>query len=136
MNAFYSAVNIISLPLPKPVNVEDDLVGHFGHLLSTGQRSDFTIEVGKSNHCKEKKESFPVHKVILTAKSPFFYALFKHEPTKEVKEGKVFIADVSKEVMDRFLRFIYTGTVDNPEECYTLEMMTLADKVCETTSFS
>ncbi|KAH9393091.1 hypothetical protein TYRP_006197 [Tyrophagus putrescentiae] len=101
VNAFYSAVNIISLPLPKPVNVEDDLVGHFGHLLSTGQRSDFTIEVGKSNHSRA---------------------------TKEVKEGKVFIADVSKEVMDRFLRFIYTGTVDNPEECYTLEMMALADK--------
>ena len=133
MNAVYKRVNIKSLPLPKRVNVEDDLVGHFGHLLSTGQGSDFTIEVGKSNHWKVKKESFPVHKVILAAKLPTFNATLSHVTLKEAKEGRYFIADVSKEVMDRFLRFIYTGAVDSPEQCYTLEMMALADKVCKTT---
>lgn len=57
---------------------------------------------------------FNVHKCILDARSDYFSAMFGSE-MKEKRENEVKIKDVSHEVMQEVLRFIYTGRANNLE---------------------
>ncbi len=89
-------------------------------LLDNGKLSDFTIVV---NDVK-----IPVHKAMLSARSPVFEAMFSHDNTKEAQEHKMEVTDVSPIVMKDFLQFIYTGV--KPKCCrLSIELMALADKV-------
>ena len=80
--------------------------------------SDFTIV------CKDK--TFPVHSAFLCARSNVFKAMLTNE-TKEAKERKVEIKDVSPEVLELFLRFLYESkmpdldaTKPHPVELYKM----------------
>lgn len=89
-------------------------------LLDNGKLSDFTIVV---NDVK-----IPVHKAMLSARSPVFEAMFSHNNTKEAQEHKMEVTDVSPIVMKDFLQFIYTGV--KPKCCrLSIELLALADKV-------
>lgn len=57
--------------------------------------SDFTIV------CEDK--SFPVHSAFLCSRSSVFKAMLKNE-TKEAKDRKVEIKDVSPDILELFLR--------------------------------
>lgn len=51
------------------------------------------------------------HKLILSAKSPVFFAMLKNE-MKEKKNDSVFVKDISYEALEKMLRFMYSGKVD------------------------
>lgn len=56
--------------------------GHdLGHLLDSGDFSDFTLHVGR--------RSFKCHKAILSARSPFFQAMFRDQNNQESLSGEV-----------------------------------------------
>ncbi|XP_058790485.1 speckle-type POZ protein-like isoform X2 [Phymastichus coffea] len=53
-----------------------------------------------------KGEEIPVHKTILTARSPTFAQIFKDN-----NSSKVYIDDFEPEVMEELLRYMYTGRI-------------------------
>ena len=57
-------------------------------------------------------KSFPIHKVVLAARSPVFEAQFKNESS--TIESKQTIDAVDAKSMEQFLKFIYTGELDGP----------------------
>ena len=67
------------------------------------------------------------HKAILAARSPVFAAMFEHD-CKEKQDSSVEITDMSGEVLEALLRYIYTGQVQFLDQ-FALELMTAADKV-------
>ncbi|XP_057318314.1 speckle-type POZ protein B-like [Microplitis mediator] len=69
---------------------------------------------------------FKAHKLILSARSPVFFAMFTHE-MKEKKENTVTISDIDPEIFEKILKFIYTDNIDDLDadaEC----LLELADK--------
>lgn len=55
--------------------------------------------------------SFPVHKLILSLRSPVFAAMFNHRDLKENQKKQVEIDDISGEVMEALLKYIYSGDI-------------------------
>ncbi len=78
--------------------------------------TDFTLAVGG--------KEFKVHKVILAAQSPVFRRMFETD-MKEKQEGRSVIEDMSTDVAEELLTFMYTGKAPNVE---TEELFQLADK--------
>ena len=74
--------------------------------------------------CQGKK--FKAHKVILAAASPVFGAMFK-EGTKEHEENIVIIEDIESDVFELFLRYLYSGEVNQLDEKH-LDLFAAADK--------
>lgn len=66
--------------------------------------SDFTIGVGASE--------FAVHKTVLSLASSVFAAAFEHD-MQEKQLNVMHIEDVTAEAVEDFLRFIYTGQLDD-----------------------
>ena len=91
------------------------------HLLESGNFSDVVFEVGG--------KEFYAHKLILSAHSPVFAAMFGHKDTKEAQEGKVVITDIEPEVFQELLYCIYSDTVLIKDFCVA-ELFVAADKVC------
>ncbi|CAF1323889.1 unnamed protein product [Didymodactylos carnosus] len=54
---------------------------------------------------------FPSHRLILSAASPYFHAMFSYN-FRESKEGNVRIQDITPWTMKRILDFIYNGRTD------------------------
>jgi speckle-type POZ protein len=74
--------------------------------------------------CKNKE--FKCHKVILAARSPVFKAMFTRD-TLEAKSSLVTIEDVNPDVLNEFLKFVYSGSVKNMES-FATELIVNADK--------
>ena len=87
-------------------------------MLTNQTLTDVTLQV-------EGKE-FKAHKVVLAASSPVFAAMFK-EGTKEHQDNYVNIEDIDSDVFDVFLRFLYSGQVENLDEMY-FDLLAAADK--------
>ena len=94
----------------------------FKNLLESGIHSDIILVV--------KGKEFPVHKAILSARSPVFAAMFEHEDTKEANEGKVEITDILDDVFQELLNYTYTSRIPIKEQL-TPELLSAADKVCQ-----
>lgn len=92
----------------------------YGSLLESGFLSDIVLAIGE--------RSFPAHKSILASQSPVFAAMFSHNELNEAKDGRVQIVDISVEVMPVFLRYIYTGEIEQID-VYAAELFEAADKV-------
>lgn len=71
---------------------------------------------------------FPAHKAILAARSPVFDAMFSHEEVSEVTERRVVIEDISSEVMEPLLAYLYSGDTKDVGR-YSVELLAAADKV-------
>lgn len=67
-------------------------------------------------------------KILISARSPVFAAMFEHE-MEERKRNRVDITDVDHEVLREMLRFIYTGRAPNLEKMAD-DLLAAADKVC------
>ncbi|GBN95694.1 Speckle-type POZ protein [Araneus ventricosus] len=67
-----------------------------------GTLSDVCLRAGS--------ESFPVHKLILSAFSPVFKAMFTKD-TQEKTSGFVYISDVHPDTLRLLLSYIYTNTI-------------------------
>lgn len=79
----------------------------FEKLLADKDFSDVTIIID------EKK--FNAHKCILASRSPVFEAMFKHN-MKERNQNVVHIDDMEFEVFQEFIRFIYSGKINEIEK--------------------
>ena len=72
------------------------------------------------------KVEYPVHKVVLAARSPVFYAMFQHK-MQEKETNEVKLDDAEPDIYLELLRFIYTDIVENVEQVALL-LFGLAEK--------
>jgi kelch-like protein 24/35 len=86
-------------------------------LFTSGKFSDFSVIVNKS-------KIFKVHRNILAAHSQGFAEMFDQDPD----EVEMRIEDLSAEAVEIFLRFLYTGKLEN-FEAKSLEIFALATKL-------
>jgi hypothetical protein len=86
-------------------------------LWSSNSFSDFTIVAGL--------KKFPVHKTILSVRSSVLAAAIEGD-FKEKETGELSMDDFDETVVETFLRYLYTGEVDN-EGC-AKKVFVLADK--------
>ncbi|VDP21153.1 unnamed protein product, partial [Onchocerca flexuosa] len=92
-----------------------------GQLLDNGDFSDFTLHVGR--------RSFKCHKAILSARSPFFQAMFRDQTNQESVSGEVNLEDIAAETMAYVLEYIYKDTCSDSSK-RTLEILAAADRFC------
>lgn len=97
---------------------KSNMSDNFQTILKNGKFSDITFVIN------EKK--IQAHKVIVCARSPVFEAMFSND-CQEAKESKVVISDVSTEVFELLLHFMYTNKVKQMET-YGQELLVAADK--------
>ena len=102
-------------PCPEVEKLQHDLQS----LLENGTESDVVFVV-------DGKE-FQLHKAILSARSKVFAAMFESD-LQEAKEGRAKIPDVSAEVFEQLLRYIYSGKIPDMDK-FALELLVAADKV-------
>ena len=89
-------------------------------LLDNGQFADVTLTV--------KGNQWFCHKAILSARSPVFEAMFRHNDTQESHKNCVEITDVNADVFEEFLRYIYTEKALHLDQL-AAELLSIADKV-------
>ncbi|XP_057318494.1 speckle-type POZ protein B-like [Microplitis mediator] len=106
---YQSSLTKISLQPPRR-QITDDLK----ELYDSKTNSDVTFVVGN--------EKFKAHKLIMSTRSPVFFAMFTHE-MKENRESEVTIPDIEPEVFNKLLEFIYTDKITNldADAAYLLE---------------
>lgn len=75
--------------------------------------------------CQDKE--FPCHKFILAQRSPVFGAMFKNPGVVENINNKVVIKDIKPNILEEFLRFIYTDEVPKMRDFRT-GLLKAADK--------
>jgi speckle-type POZ protein len=94
----------VSSDVPPVVAIDcsSGLIAFLENLFDNMQFSDVNFNIGG--------REFLAHKVILSARSQYFAAMFKH-PTKEQSTNQVKIEDIEPDVFQELLRFIYTGRV-------------------------
>ena len=80
--------------------------GELDSLIVDGHLSDVVLCV--------KNQPFPVHRAILAARSPVFRAMFTSNMKESVAE-EIQIEEIKPDVMEEFLRCVYTDQV--PVEC-------------------
>jgi len=76
----------------------------FERLLETQTLTDFKISC--------KGQVFDCHKLILSARSPYFSGMFGSE-MKESQEGEMEIEDMDPQTVKAMIKFIYSGKVDH-----------------------
>jgi hypothetical protein len=94
-------------PIEKVSSVKDNVETEFAveftrgfkNLWTSGWLSDFVIKVGS--------KEFPVHRNVLSVYSSVFAEIFK----KDEQSKEMIIKDLSAEVVEDFLHFLYTGKV-------------------------
>ena len=90
-----------SMPLPGG-NEEESTRNYMEEVFKAGKFTDVSIV------CQGKE--FPCHKAILAGRSSVFEAMFSPN-FKEGMENKVEVVDVTADVIEEMLRFIYSGRV-------------------------
>ena len=70
---------------------------------------------------------FRADRVVLAGRSPVFRAMFAHPSTVESVSGRVEINDLSADVVDALLTFMYTGSVPDVKTL-AAELLVAADK--------
>ena len=104
----------------KKVNISSDgkLIGHFQQLMDSKSLADVIIDV--------KGQKFDAHKLILSARSPVFYAMFQSD-FSEQKDNTLEVKDIEPDVFVEVLRFIYTDKAEKLEEMAP-QLLAAADK--------
>ena len=82
---------------------------------------DVILEVGFGDHQARLK----AHRIVLCAASPFFFNALNSE-MKEKKEGVIRLEEMSNDVMEKVLEYLYTGHVDL-NEASACDLMAAAD---------
>ena len=97
------------------------LMDDYAGLRKKGLMSDVTVVC--------EGERFPAHKLVLSARSEVFAAMFSHKGTLEDQNQEVLIEDSDKLTMAHFLTFLYNATLpkDLPFKGYA-ELLKAADK--------
>ncbi|KAL7303982.1 hypothetical protein TKK_0003638 [Trichogramma kaykai] len=74
-----------------------------------------------------EEQEIPAHKIVLAAASPVFRAMFTHDMLENL-ENSVKIMDITENIVNEMLRFIYTGKFDATETDKIIELLAVADK--------
>ena len=82
---------------------QPDLASDISRFLTSTSNGDVTFVI--------REREFPGHKLILSARSPVFAAMFQHD-MKESALNRVEIADIEPDIFQALLRFMYTDQVD------------------------
>ena len=82
---------------------------------------DVILEIGSGDDQARLK----AHRIVLCAASPFFYNAFNSD-MKEKKEGMIRLEEMSRNVMEEVLEYLYTGHVDI-NEANAFDLMSAAD---------
>ncbi|CAL1285698.1 unnamed protein product [Larinioides sclopetarius] len=103
-------------------------------LKSLGELSnDFERLLGPESSCfadvtlKCGGASFQVHKIILSARSPVFAAMFAN-PMKESLKNEVDISDIEVSVLRTLLVYMYTGKTSDLTSSSAADLLFVADK--------
>ena len=123
-NVLTVAINIENRPDDTTEN--NCLKDKHVHNLNTHVVKMLTNQVLTDVTLKVKDKEFKAHKLILAAASPVFDAMFK-EGTREHQESCVNILDIDSDVFDVFLRYLYSGQVDQLDEMVS-DLLAAADK--------
>ena len=83
-------------------------------------RCDVILEVGSGDQARLK-----AHRIVLCAASPFFYKALNSE-MKEMEEGVIRLEEMTEDVMEEVLEYLYTGHVDL-NEASACDLMAAAD---------
>ncbi|XP_057318347.1 speckle-type POZ protein-like [Microplitis mediator] len=89
------------LELNIPIN---QMAHDYTELYNTKMGSDVTINV--------RNTEFRAHRSILMARSPVLAAMFSHDMI-EKKENKISIPDITPEIFEKLLKYIYTDEVND-----------------------
>jgi len=123
-NVLTVAINIENQPDDTTEN--NCLKDKHVHNLNTHVVKMLTNQVLTDVTLKVKDKEFKAHKVVLAAASPVFEAMFK-EVTNEHQDNFVNIQDIDSDIFEVFLRFLYSGQVDQLDEM-CLDLLVTADK--------
>ena len=104
-----------------PAVISNCFAVQFRELLEKGTHSDITFIVG------EAKEEFKVHKSILSARCPYFEAMFRPGGMMESNIDKIEIERYDRDSFYRMMEFIYTSEVLNIEECSSFCIISLLE---------
>lgn len=97
-------------------------------LFESGFGSDVTLVANSS--ATHLPITIHAHKLILNVRSAVFSAMFSHK-FKETRDSVVQIEDISAEVLQLLIRYMYSGSlqVDEHTKIHLLELLQAADKV-------
>jgi speckle-type POZ protein len=90
---------------------------HFAQMLDSGDFSDVTLV------CQGK--TFRCHKVVLAGRSSVFRAMFQ-TPMRESLTSEVHFPDMSADVLEQMINFIYTGTLKTNVQALAFELFEAA----------
>ncbi|GIX99917.1 TD and POZ domain-containing protein 1 [Caerostris extrusa] len=111
-----------SIPEQSIANLADELF-----VLKVNLRSSFEEGFMSDVKLKAKTCSFPAHKVILSARSPVFKAMFSSD-MRESMCDIVDIRDMDDDTVRRMLQFMYTADVDDLGWSSASDLYAAADK--------
>ncbi|KAJ5070196.1 kelch-like protein [Anaeramoeba ignava] len=77
---------------------------------SQNQFSDFEIIITKDPQNKQIQKIINCHKAILSCRCDYFQALFQSK-MKEYQENKVYFNDISSNIMENIIDYLYTGNI-------------------------
>ena len=100
------------------------LMQNYATLLESKSLTDVTFVVGNG----ENREEFSGLKVIFAVHSPVFARMFEND-LKENQQNRMEIVDMEPQVLQQFMKFIYTGKLDALDQ-FDEELLIAADKVC------
>lgn len=112
-----SFVNNSVLPIGA-AHQNSNLIGDLSHLFPNHATSDICFVIGG--------QEIRAHKFILSARSPVFAAMFNTE-MKESTENRAEIRDISSDVFEALVRFIYTDQVEF-QEIDTKDLLVAANR--------
>ncbi|XP_057324124.1 speckle-type POZ protein-like A [Microplitis mediator] len=111
--------NVSTVPIKSSFNSsKGQLIDDFKKLYKSKVNTDVTIFIGD--------KEFQAHKIIMTARSPVFSAMFDHEMI-EKKTKQVSITDISPEIFEKVLEYIYTDQVTDLDDI-AADLLEAADK--------
>lgn len=107
IRASLERTNVTNQSRELPFDHRSTLSEDFKGLFLNPKFSDYSLT--------SEGQDFPVHKVILSARSKVFRAMFEHNMEAN-KENSTAMTDISAEVLKELLRYIYTDQVENLEK--------------------
>lgn len=120
---------IVHMGYPSSNTLRDDLGALLNFDSSTNQNKFCDVKfVLSPKESGSTAVEFPVHKVILAARSPVFAKMFEHDML-ESASNKVKVDDIQPSVFKEMLTYIYTGWVPKiGDENMAYDLLYVADK--------
>ncbi|GBM73846.1 TD and POZ domain-containing protein 5 [Araneus ventricosus] len=96
-------------------------------VLANDLKSVYNDGIFSDTELRTPTQTFPAHKIILTARSPVFRRMFSND-MKENSSGHVDITDLEADTIHRMLVYIYTDTLEDLQLENACKLYIAADK--------